>query len=474
MNKPNLLLVAPVSSRSGYGNHSVDIANALIDMDRFNINIIDIRWGGTPRNALKIDNPNHIPIISRLVKGNKINAQPDILIHLTVPNEYGTVIPAKFSIGITAGIETTVCAPEWLEGMNRVNLNIVPSNHSKDVFTKSVWTQRDQQNKPIKQLRLEKPIEVLFEGADLNVYHRMNVDDEYPMMIVEEMKKIKTSFNFLFVGHWLKGDLGQDRKDVGMLIKVFLETFRNKKQQPGLILKTSGAGFSVIDREEIKKKIELIKSSISGNLPPIYFLHGELTDEEMNALYNHPKVKAHISFTKGEGFGRPLLEASLSGKPVIASAWSGHVDFLSNDLSILLNGQLTNVHRSAAWDKMILEESKWFTVNYNHASTMMNEVYKNYKKYEIKAKKLSEINKKFNRHNMKKKFEEILDKHLPVFPKQVNVNLPNLPQLEKKSNNSTVTLPKLKKVNVEESNVNVQNNTEQKSNIIKLPKLNKK
>ena len=40
---------------------------------------------------------------------------------------------------------------------------------------------------------------------------------------------------------------------------------------------------------------------------------------EMNEMYNHPKVKAHLTFTHGEGFGRPLLEASFSGKPIIST-----------------------------------------------------------------------------------------------------------------------------------------------------------
>ena len=49
---------------------------------------------------------------------------------------------------------------------------------------------------------------------------------------------------------------------------------------------------------------------------------------EMNSIYNHSKVKAMVSLTKGEGFGRPLLEFSLSQKPLIVSGWSGHMDFL--------------------------------------------------------------------------------------------------------------------------------------------------
>ena len=458
--KPLLLFTAPVGTRSGYGHHARDIVRTLIDMDKFDIRIMDLRWGGTPRNALKTDNPDHIPIIERLMKDKKLERQPEIHVHLTVPNEFQPI--AKYNIGITAGIETTMCSAQWIEGLNRMNLIIVPSNHVKNVFMNSVWTQRDQRtNQPIKQLNLERPVEVLFEGADTNVYHRIPKTGDFPKLVVDEMKNVKTSFNFLYVGHWLKGDLGQDRKDVGMLIKVFFETFKNQKQTPGLILKTSGAGFSVMDREEIKKKIMAIKNMVRAEtLPPVYLLHGELTDEEMNALNNHPKVKAHITFTKGEGFGRPLLEATLSGKPVIASGWSGQMDFLNRNLATLLPGQLTPVHKSAQWENVIIPESQWYTVNYNYASAAIKDIYKNYKKYETNAKTLAEINRqKFTREKMKDHLERILDQYLPEFPKQIQANLPNLPQaggglpqLKKvgsqlAGNDNQITLPKLSKVN---------------------------
>ena len=482
--KPLLLFTAPVGTRSGYGHHGRDCVRTLIDMDRFDIRIMDLRWGGTPRNALKTDNPDHQPIIERIMLDNKLTRQPDIHVHLTVPNEFQPI--AKYNIGITAGVETTMCSSEWLLGMNRMHLNIVPSNHVMNMFKTSVWTQRDQQGKPIKELRLATPIEILFEGTDTNIYRKLKQNDEVPKMIKEELDKIETPFNFLFVGHWLKGDMGQDRKDVGMLIKVFLDTFKNQKNAPGLILKTSSATFSVMDREEILKKINIIRNATPATtLPKIHLLHGDLTDEEMNALYNHHKVKVHITFTKGEGFGRPLLEASLSAKPIIASNWSGQVDFLNPNLAVLLPGQLHNVHPSAAWDKVILKESQWFMVNYNYASAMMKEVMKNYQKYLLNAKKLAEINKaKFTRTKMQKEFEKILDKYLPEFPKQTVVSLPNLPKLTKKGetiklptlgtgmmDKKKVILPKLKQLNAEEPNHGSGIKSDDEFPKIKLPKL---
>ena len=443
--KPLVLVTAPVGTRSGYGSHSRDICRSLIAMDKFDVKIWPVRWGSTPQNALSEDNSNDVPIIERLLDDPNMDRQPDIHFHIVVPNEFQPI--AKYNIGITAGLEVTVCPPEWVEGLNRMNLNIVPANFIKESLSKIVFDKHDQNTKQkVGTIKCETPIEVLFEGADTEIYKPTK---EFSKDLVDELKGIKEDFCFLFVGHWLQGGLGHDRKDLGMLIKTFLETFKNQKKQPALILKTSGATPCILDREDIFKKINEIRNTTNGKLPNIYMLHGDLRDEEMNGLYNHPKVKAHVSFTHGEGFGRPLLEASLSEKPVIAPNWSGHVDFLNKD-AILLPGSLNEVKEESLMKGMHVKETQWFTVNYNYASKMLKDVFDNYSKYTVKGKKLAIVNStKFSLDAMTKKFEGILDKYLPKFeeqPKQVPLKLPKLKKVGGSSEPPKIELPKLKKV----------------------------
>ena len=429
MSKPLLLFQAPIATRSGYGSHSRDLVRSIIKSNKYDLHIVSMPWGDCPMNAL--DQTKDKNIIDKIMRTPELPRQPEIFIQVSVPNEFQKV--GKYNIGITAGIETTMCSAEWLEGLNRMDLNIVPSNHSKKVFEEAEYTAKDQRGNIVNTLKSTKPLEVLFEGADTDIYKKT---DDIPSTIKDELDKIDNDFCFLYVGHWLRGDLGQDRKDTGMLVKTFYETFKNKKNTPSLIMKTSGATFSVIDKYELLRKVNSIKDTVENakTLPDIHILHGDLTDEEMNGLYNHPKVKAHVSFTKGEGFGRPLLEASISGKPVIASGWSGHLDFLNKENAILLPGQLTNVHPSSAWENVILTESKWFTVNYPVASKVLNDVWSNYSKYEKSAKRLGISNaEKFSLDAMTTEFEKIIDKHLPQFPKQVDIKLPDLKK---------VTLPK--------------------------------
>jgi glycosyltransferase involved in cell wall biosynthesis len=431
--KPLLVISCPVDTYSGYGARSRDIVKSLIKSGKYDVKILSQKWGNTPFGFLKSDNPEHKSMLDCILKEPGLPKQPDIWIQVTVPNEFQAV--GKFNIGITAGIETTVCAAPWIEGLNRMNLNLVSSNHAKTVFENSKFQKHNAQTKQVESIiELKAPVEVLFEGVDTNIYKK--IEEFQSKELFTQLDNIEEKFNYLFVGHWLQGEIGQDRKDVGMLIKTFLETFKGKPTQPGLILKTQGATPSIMDRDEMLTKIQAIRTLVGGdNLPNIYLLHGEFSDEEMNELYNHPKVKAFVSFTKGEGYGRPLLESSIAQKPVIASNWSGHIDFLDPKMSTLLLGQINQIHPSAVVQDMLIAESSWFTVDYNKASKTLEEVYKNYNKFIDGAKRQSYRSRtEFSLEKMGEKLIDIIEKNAP---KPVELKLPQL---------NKTGLPKLKKV----------------------------
>ena len=284
--KPLMLITGPVATRSGYGSHARDLVRSLVAMDKFDIRINSLRWGNCPMNALNEQDPNDKIIVDRIMKDGNLDRQPDVHIQISVPNEFNPL--AKYNIGVTAGIETTAPKPEWIDGLNRMNMNIVPSQFTKKVFKDVSYEKVDEKtNQKIGVLKLSKPMEVLFEGVDTNIYKKTN---KFSEDFVEKMNQIEEKFVFLYTGHWLQGKLGQDRKDTGMLVKTFLETFKNKPNPPALLMKTSGATFSVIDRNEIMKKLNDVKATVKGKLPKVYVLHGELTDDEMNQMYNHPNV----------------------------------------------------------------------------------------------------------------------------------------------------------------------------------------
>jgi glycosyltransferase involved in cell wall biosynthesis len=431
--KPLLVISCPIDTFSGYGARARDIVKSLLKSEKYEVKILSQRWGNTPFGFLQSENPEHKAMLDCILPNPQLPKQPDVWIQLTVPNEFQPI--GKFNIGITAGIETTICAPEWIGGLNKMNLNLVSSNHAKTVFENSKFEKRNTQTQQLEEfIELKSPVEVLFEGVDTNIYKK--IENFQSNELFNQINNIPEKFAFLFIGHWLQGDLGQDRKDVGMLIKTFLETFKNKPIKPALILKTSGATPSIMDRDDMLSKIQSIRTLVGGeNLPNVYLLHGEFSDDEINELYNHPKVKTFVSFTKGEGFGRPLLESSIAQKPVIASNWSGHIDFLDPQMSVLLPGNITQLHPSAVVKDMLLPESGWFTVDYKKASQTLEDVYKKYDKFLEGAKRQSYRSRtEFSLDKMGEKLIDILDKNVP---KPLELKLPQLKKIE---------LPKLNKI----------------------------
>jgi hypothetical protein len=431
MSKPLFFISCPIDTYSGYGARSRDLVKAIIATDKYDVKIIPQMWGNTPWNFIA-DNPEWGFLNQHLWNQPQLPKQPEVWMQITIPSEFQPI--GKYNIGVTAGIETTLSPGDWIEGINRMNLVLTSSEHSKKTFIDTILQKVDQRtNQPIGEARVEKPIEVVFEGADVNVYKPLDNVDSFP-----ELSSIKEKFAFLFVGHWINGDLGEDRKNVGLLIKMFYEIFKNKKDKPALVLKTSQMGSSYLDRDEILRKINLIKKSInSKDLPNIYVLHGEFSDAEMNELYNHSKIKAMVNLTKGEGFGRPLLEFSLTKKPIITTNWSGHTDFLHPEFTTMLPGKLTDVHPSAA-NQWLLKESQWFSADLGHTGTVIKDIFEDYKKYIDGAKRQAHKSKtEFSWEKMKNKIDELFDIYIPEFPKEVKLQLPKLKKIE---------LPKLKKI----------------------------
>ena len=451
--KKLIFMCGPFSSRSGYGNHARDIYRCLYKMDKYEIKILDVRWGDCPRNALNESNEFNDSLKNCFIKnspqGLQLDRQPDIYIDVRIPNEFQTI--GKVNIGITAGVETSAVSAAWLEGCNKMDMVITVSEHSKQGFVGAKYDKMQQMpdgtQKKTAELKLEKPIEVLFEGLDVKEFYPMK-STELKTPIAKTLDNIEENFCYLMVGQWCQGGYGEDRKDIPRAIKTFYETFANKKSAPALVLKTSGATFSVLDKEQCLSKLNQIKNAFPKDikLPNVYFIHGSLTTEEMNELYNHHKIKAFYLTTHGEGFGRPLLEASFTGLPVITSNWSGHLDFLSPENSLLVSGELQKVPRSVVWKDIIVEDSQWFVANSDSVASALNYVHQNYNEVKKKAVDLMKQNReKFNTEKMVEKFDSILEKISSNIPTQVSLNLPKLKKVSE-SEAPKIKLPKLKKV----------------------------
>ena len=421
--KNTFVISCPIDTYSGYGARARDFVKSIVELDKYDVKILSQRWGSTSKGFIK-NNKEEWGFLEKLITP-RLQEKPDYWCMITVPNEFSPA--GKYNIGLTAGIETTNCDIEWLRGCNRMDLILTSSEHSKNTFINSQFQNSERKDDIVK---LEKPIEVLFEGGNLDIF---KITKKFKNKeLYNQIDSISEDFAYLNVGHWMQGNFGHDRKNIAFTIKSFYETFKNKENPPALILKTSRVNASIGDKELIQRKINDIKDSIEAkNLPSVYLLHGEFTDNEMNELYNHPKIKSMISFTKGEGFGRPLLEFSLIDKPIIASGWSGHIDFLHKDHTALCGGKINPIDKSAQVKGMLIEGSQWFDVDHNYVNHFYNDIINNYDVWLEKAKNQGKLSRKeFSFSKMVNKLSEILDKNLKELPKKMELKLPGMDKIK--------------------------------------------
>lgn len=415
-----VIIASPVATQSGYGHHAREIITNLIEKrgNEWDIKLVSLPWGHTPFTyPLTADLQNRIIPLP-------LREQPDLWIQVTVPNEFQAI--GKVNIGVTAGTEGDICPAEWIDKINQMQITIVPTQFTKTVFENTA----KQSGKPI-----TTKIQVIPEYFDETVY----TDSAETLTILNDITE-KTCF--LTVGHWLQGQFGEDRKNISGVVYSFFNTFKNKKDAPGLILKTSGATYSIVDQMDIESKVNQIKTLFSktDRLPNVYILHGDLTDAEMNMLYNHPKVHAMFSLTKAEGFGRPLLEFTATAKPIIAPYHSGQCDFLKRDFICEVPGGLTEIHPSAQ-NEFLIAGAKWFTPDYTLVGKQLEDVLKNSKKWKELAKRQRYFSKTlFTKTAVSGIYDDVLritDEYLAKLPKAIELKLPKL---------KPVQLPKLESV----------------------------
>jgi glycosyltransferase involved in cell wall biosynthesis len=413
-----VVIASPVATQSGYGHHAREVITNIIEQrgSEWDVKLVSLPWGHTPM-TYPISTDFQLRIIPL-----PLTEQPDVWVQISVPTEFQAV--GKYNIGVTAGTEGDICPAEWIDNLNAMQLVIVPSEFTRNVFEETA----KKHNKAI-----TCNLQVIPEYFDELVYTNSEITET-----LTQLDAIPEQWAFLSVGHWLQGQVGEDRKNIGGMVHCFFNTFKDTKNPPALIMKCSGATYSVMDRMEIEGKINQVAAMFGkAKLPNVYLIHGELSDAEMNGLYNHSKVKAMVSFTKAEGFGRPLLEFATTGKPILAPHYSGQTDFLKKDFICALPGTLTPIHATAQ-NEFLIGEAKWFSVDYGYASKMMQDVIKNYKTWLEQGKRQRYfVNTTFTRTAIAKTYAtvlEIADNGLSSIPKPVELKLP------------TLTLPKLQKI----------------------------
>jgi len=392
--KKKVLLVGPILTQSGYGEHARFVYRSLREYeDEFEIFIQPINWGQTSwlweddSERHEIDN-----IIGKTLEHVRQGGQYDIALLVTIPNEWEKYRAAPINVGITAGIETSKVSAAWLDAANRfVDKIIVVSEFSKNIFEQTVYNGADPNQQPV-VLKLETPIDVV--NYPVKNYSKVNLG-----------LKFEYDFNFLVVAQW------GPRKNIENTVRWFVEEFIDQKV--GLVLKVNQKNNSIMDQLQVERELKNLLGDYPQRKCKIHLLHGFMNNDEIHSLYVHPKIKVLLSLTHGEGFGLPIFEAAYSGMPVVSHDWGGQTDFLYMDVKnkkgkIKKRGMYTKVdidllpiQKEVVWENVLEAHSQWAYPKQGNVKIKLREVYKNYKFKKSAAKKLQKhIVKEFAEQKM--------------------------------------------------------------------------
>ena len=372
-----LMIEAPIMTSSGYGEHARLVLRSLREDTSLDIYINPVNWGST---SWSLESGPERDYINSLVKKTAEQFQNvpqeewhnifDIFVHVGIPNEFQK--KGRYCVSVTAGIETNKVSSNWLikthQGIDKM---IVPSEHSKSGFLNTMYKAVDQNTNKEVDLTINCPISVV----------------PYPVKTFDPIDPIidlDYDFNFLCVALW------GPRKNLENLMKWFVSEFRD--EEVGLVIKTGISKTGKMDRIAIHKKISSFTKTLGERKCKIYLLHGSLTDEEMNSLYHHPKIKAYATTTHGEGYGLPIFEAAYSGLPVVATDWSGHLDFLTgtfnenNKLKVKrlfarVDYEMKKISERVVWQDILVEDSMWAHPKEASFRKQIRSVYKNHGMY---------------------------------------------------------------------------------------------
>tara|TARA_R110002074_G_scaffold352517_2_gene523932 strand:- start:855 stop:2024 length:1170 start_codon:yes stop_codon:yes gene_type:complete len=381
-----ILVRAPLLTNSGYGVHSRQVFSWLLEESKkrnFKIDVECLNWGNC---SWIVNESKEKGLVKEIMERSRPLSPPyDVTFQIQLPDEWDPKL-GKFNVGITAAVESDKCNPKWLDCCNKMDQIVVPSTFTKNVLKRSGI--------------LLKKINVIPEWFHETIENKDIEDVEL---------NLSTSFNFLTVGMLTHTDPKQDRKNLFNTISQLCEKFKNNKEV-GIVVKTSLGKNSAFDRKKTKQYFSQIAKASKGNAeyPKIYLLHGDMTKEEIAALYKNKSIKCYVSLTRAEGYGLPLIEAAASGLPVITTNYSGHLEFLKGQKFLPVDYSMIEIPNEKVDDRIFIKNTKWAEPLKDSYFTKLNEVYYNYEYHKSNALEISAyISENYSKNAIIQKYNKL-------------------------------------------------------------------
>lgn len=386
-----VLLRAPLLTISGYGVHSRQIFDFLYKKDNIDLTVECLSWG---RTSWVVNNDYFNGKAGDIMKCSKPFDKKnkfDLSVQVQLPDEWDTSL-AKRNIGISAVVETDRCNTAWIENCNKMDEVIVPSRFTKTVLKRSG--------------ELTTPVHVVPEWYNHSLLNKSEISKK---LANDERYNFNTKFNILVMGQLTSINTDDDRKNLINTLKWLLESFKDN-EEVGIVLKTNVGKSTASDKSLTEAGIsQILKEVRKGDYPKVHLIHGNMSEVEVAALYNHRSIKMFVSATRGEGYGLPLIDAAVTGLPIVVTGWSGHMEFLNENLVKLVDYNLEKIKPSRVDGRIFIEGSKWAEPIKSSFCRKILEVYENYEASKSNAKKLQKIvTENFHKSKIEKKYNEVM------------------------------------------------------------------
>jgi len=203
------------------------------------------------------------------------------------------------------------------------------------------------------------------------------------------------NFVFLFMFDF---DSHIARKNPEAVIQAFEYAFPKSSQNSvSLVIKSINSDRHIKEHKTLEKLID-------GDSRIIH-IQKVLPHSQNSALMQ--SCDCYVSLHRSEGFGLTIAEAMLAGKPVITTAYSGNMDFTTNENSLLVDYKLIPVQQG---DYPYAKNEMWAEPNIEQAGDYMRKMVKNRNFYGQFAKKGQELIKtSFNIQTMGEKYKKRLE-----------------------------------------------------------------
>ena len=156
------------------------------------------------------------------------------------------------------------------------------------------------------------------------------------------------------------------RKNPMATVKAFKQAFPKKDKSVGLVFKTMNTNPNNPDWQTFFKECKTDKR--------IHVLTETMDRPDVLGLIDC--CDAYVSLHRAEGFGRTIAEAILLNKKIIATNYSGNVDFSSFSEAYLVDVNLISIEKSSYFWLDVNDHATWADVDINSASVKMVEINK--------------------------------------------------------------------------------------------------